>query len=138
MQILYTATATATNGREGHVKTDDGQLDLALTMPKGVGGPGGAGTNPEQLFAMGYSACFGSALGVVARMQKVKTGPVTITAKVSLGKTEDGGFGLAVELEGHMPELSREQAEALMHAAHQVCPYSRATKGNIEVKLSVA
>ncbi len=138
MNILYTTAATATNGREGRVKTEDGALDLGLTMPKSVGGPGGEGTNPEQLFAMGYSACFGSALGVVARMQKVQTGPVHITAKVSLGKTDAGGFGLEVELTGHMPNLPREQAEALMHAAHQVCPYSQATRGNIEVKLSVA
>ncbi|MDI1484524.1 organic hydroperoxide resistance protein [Polyangium sp. y55x31] len=138
MKVLYTAGATATNGREGRVKTDDGKLDLGLSMPKSVGGPGGEGTNPEQLFAMGYSACFGSALALVARMQKVQTGPVHIEAKVSLGSDDSGGFGLAVELVGHIPNLPREQAEALMHAAHQVCPYSKATRGNIEVKLSVA
>jgi len=138
MKILYTAGATATNGREGRVKTDDGTLDLGLTMPKAVGGPGGEGTNPEQLFAMGYSACFGSALALVARLQKVQTGPVQIEAKVSLGQDGSGGFGLTVELIGHMPNLEREKAETLMHAAHQVCPYSKATRGNIEVKLSVA
>ncbi|MDI3290816.1 organic hydroperoxide resistance protein [Polyangium sp. 15x6] len=138
MKVLYTADATATNGREGRVKTDDGKLDLGLSLPKSVGGPGGEGTNPEQLFAMGYSACFGGALGLVARMQKVQTGPVHIEAKVSLNQDDSGGFFLAVELIGHIPNLPREQAEALMHAAHQVCPYSKATRGNIEVKLSVA
>ncbi|MDC3959893.1 organic hydroperoxide resistance protein [Polyangium jinanense] len=137
MKVLYTATATATNGREGRVKTDDGKLDLGLSMPKSVGGPGGEGTNPEQLFALGYSACFGSALAFVARLQKIQTGPVEITAKVSLG-SEEGGFRLAVELIGHIPDLPREQAETLMHAAHQACPYSKATRGNIDVKLSVA
>ncbi|MDI1433699.1 MULTISPECIES: organic hydroperoxide resistance protein [Polyangium] len=138
MKILYTTGATATNGREGHVKTEDGKFDLQLSLPKSVGGPGGDGTNPEQLFSMGYSACFGGALALVARMQKVQTGPVQIEAKVSLGQDASGGFGLAVELIGHIPNLPREQAEALMHAAHQVCPYSKATRGNIEVKLSVA
>lgn len=137
MNILYTATASATAGREGKAKSDDGALDVALSVPKGLGGGGGAGTNPEQLFAAGYAACFGSAVGLVANQQKVKTGPVTITAKVGLGKGEKG-FGLVVALEGHFPEATREQAEALMHAAHQVCPYSNATRGNIEVTLTVA
>ena len=136
MNILYTAAATATSGRDGTVKSDDGALDHKLSVPKGLGGPGGTGTNPEQLFAAGYAACFGSALGLVASQQKVKTGPVAITAKVSLGKGEKG-FGLAVTLEGAFAELPREQAEALMQAAHQVCPYSNATRGNIEVTLSV-
>ncbi len=137
MNILYTATASATAGRNGKVASDDGTLDLELAVPKGLGGPGGAGTNPEQLFAAGYSACFGSALGLVASQQKIKTGPVTITARVSIGKG-DKGFGLAVELQGAFPELAREQAESLMKGAHEVCPYSNATRGNIEVKLSVA
>ena len=136
MNVLYTATATATSGRDGKVSSDDGALDVGLSVPKGLGGPGGSGTNPEQLFAAGYSACFGGALGLVAGQQKIKTGPVHITAKVSLGKG-DKGFGLAVELEGKFPELPREQAEALMKAAHEVCPYSVATRGNMEVKLSV-
>lgn len=136
MNILYTATASATSGREGRAKTDDGVLDVALSVPKGLGGGGGAGTNPEQLFAAGYAACFGSALGLVAGQMKVKPGPVTITAKVSIGKG-DKGFGLAVELVGKIPEIAREQAEALMKAAHEVCPYSNATRGNVEVKLSV-
>lgn len=136
METLYTAEATATGGREGRVVSSDGVLDMAVVMPKGLGGPGVGGTNPEQLFAAGYAACFGSALGFVARAQKIQTGPVKITARVSIGKA-GAGFGLAVELQGHFPDLSREQAEALMHAAHQVCPYSNATRNNIEVRLSV-
>jgi osmotically inducible protein OsmC len=137
MNPLYTATATATSGRDGKVRSDDGVLDFQLSIPKGLGGPGGAGSNPEQLFAAGYAACFGGALGLVAGQKKVKMGPAHVTAKVSIGK-DDTGFGLAVALEGHFPELAREQAQALMEAAHQVCPYSKATRGNIEVTLSVA
>jgi osmotically inducible protein OsmC len=136
MTPLYTAEASATNGRQGRTKTPDGRLDLALSMPKGLGGPGGEGTNPEELFALGYSACFGSALGLVARMQKKQTGPFVIHAKVSIGSA-GGGFGLGVALEGEFPELAKEEAQALMHAAHEVCPYSKATRGNIEVVLSV-
>jgi lipoyl-dependent peroxiredoxin len=134
---LYTATATATGGRDGRVKTDDGTLDLSLVMPPALGGSGAAGTNPEQLFAAGYAACFGSALALVARKQKVATGPVAITAKVTLGSV-GAGFGLAVELVADLPEVSREQAEALLAAAHQVCPYSNATRGNIAVDLRLA
>ncbi len=136
MQVLYTAIASATAGRDGKVSSNDGALDFALSVPKGLGGPGGNGTNPEQLFACGYSACFGGALKMVAGMQKIQTGPVTISAEVSIGK-DDSGFGLAVRLIGHMPELSHDQAMALMQAAHQVCPYSRATRGNIQVELAV-
>lgn len=137
MQVLYTAHASASAGRDGSVRSDDGILDFALIVPKGLGGPGGNGTNPEQLFACGYAACFGGALKLVAGMQKVATGPVTISADVSIGK-DATGYGLAVKLTGHMPELSGEQAMALMQAAHQVCPYSKATRGNIEVELAVA
>lgn len=135
-QVLYTATASATNGREGRIKSSDGVLDHALSLPKGLGGPGGEGTNPEQLFAAGYSACFGGAVGLVSRLQKIQTGPITVTANVSIGKG-GSGFGLAVELTGDFPELSRDKADALMHAAHEVCPYSNATRGNIEVTLRV-
>ena len=137
MTPLYTASATATGGRVGRVLSADGVLDLPLTMPKGLGGSGDPGANPEQLFAAGYAACFGSALAMIARMQKVQLGNVQITANVTIGKDE-GGFGLAVELVGHLPGLERAQAEALMAAAHQVCPYSRATRGNIQVSLTVA
>ncbi|HET9452157.1 MAG TPA: organic hydroperoxide resistance protein [Aggregicoccus sp.] len=136
MTPLYTATATSVGGREGHVKSDDGTLDLQLSVPKGLGGPGGAGSNPEQLFAAGYSACFAGALGLVARLQGVNPGPHTITAKVSIGK-DATSFGLAVELRGKFSDLPREKAEQLMQAAHEVCPYSKATRGNVDVKLSV-
>ncbi|WNG60901.1 organic hydroperoxide resistance protein [Archangium gephyra] len=133
---LYTATATATAGRDGRVKSDDGHLDVAVVPPRALGGSG-AGTNPEQLFAGGYAACFGSALGHVARAQKITTGPVSITANVTIGPVGKG-FGLAVELIASIPELPREQAEALLRAAHEVCPYSNATRGNIVVDLRLA
>lgn len=133
---LYTATASATNGREGRIKSDDGTLDLPVALPKAMGGNGN-GTNPEQLFAAGYSACFGSAFNHVARLQKIKTGPVTITAQVTIG-TVGEAFGLAVQLTAEVPELPREQAQALLQAAHQVCPYSNATRGNIVVDLRLA
>jgi Ohr subfamily peroxiredoxin len=136
-KVLYTATATAIGGRNGSVKSDDGTIDMPVTMPKGLGGDGKAGTNPEQLFASGYAACFGSALGFVARAQGLHTGPVSITAKVGIGPVGQG-FGLQVELVAHIPELAMDKAEALVQAAHQVCPYSNATRGNISVALSVA
>ena len=134
-QPLYTATATAHGGREGKVATDDGQVSHTLAMPTSLGGKGGTGTNPEQLFAAGYAACFESALRLVARLQRKPLLDAHITARVTIGKTDDGGFGLAAELHGQVEGLSREETEALMQAAHQVCPYSRATRGNIEVKL---
>jgi Ohr subfamily peroxiredoxin len=133
---LYTATATATGGRDGRAKSDDGTLDLALAMPPSLGG-NGAGTNPEQLFAAGYGACFGSAIGAVARAKKITTGPVSVTAKVTLGSVGQG-FGLAAELTVSLPQLPRDQAEALVAAAHQVCPYSNATRGNIAVDVKLA
>jgi len=133
---LYTATATAQGGRDGRATSDDGILDLAIVPPKSLGGSG-AGTNPEQLFAAGYAACFRSAIGAVARAKKITTGPVSVTTKVTLG-TIGQGYGLAVELKASLPELPRDQAEALVHAAHQVCPYSNATRGNILVEVSLA
>ena len=134
---LYTATASATSGRDGRIKSDDGILDLRVVPPKSMGGSGEPGTNPEQLFAAGYAACFGSAFAHLARLQKVTTGPVTITTRVSIGPVGER-FALAVELTATAPELAREQAEALMRAAHEVCPYSNATRGNIVVDLKVA
>ena len=136
-KVLYTATATAVGGREGRVTTDDGQLDLTLVPPKGLGGAGGGGTNPEQLFASGYAACFGSAVAHIARVQKIHTGPVRVTAHVSIGPVAKA-FGLAVELVVDLPELARDQAESLIKAAHEVCPYSNATRGNIDVKVWLA
>ena len=134
---LYTAVATATSGREGRVSSEDGVLDLAVVPPKALGGSGASGTNPEQLFAAGYAACFGSAALHVARAKKIKSGPISITAHVTIGPA-GAGFGLAVELVASIPELPREEAEALVQAAHQVCSYSNATRGNIEVSLRVA
>jgi len=134
---LYTAVATATGGRDGRTKSDDGLLDLSITPPKALGGAG-TGTNPEQLFAAGYAACFGSAVGAVARAKKITTGTVTITAKVTLGSIPNQRYGLAVELEASLPDLPRAEAEALVAAAHEVCPYSNATRGNIAVEVKLA
>jgi osmotically inducible protein OsmC len=133
-KVLYTAKAHTTGGRDGASKTDDGRLEVKLTPP----GQPGNGTNPEQLFAAGYAACFGGAVGLVGRLQKIDLGPHDITADVTIGKDASGGFGLAVALRGNFPNLSKEQAQAVMKAAHEVCPYSKATRGNIEVTLDVA
>jgi len=134
---LYTASASAVGGREGRVRTSDGTLDLTLVPPRALGGSGAAGTNPEQLFAAGYSACFGSAIAHLARMQKIQTGPVQVTANVAIGPIGQR-FGLAVELVVEMPELPADQALALVNAAHEVCPYSNATRGNIAVDVRLA
>ena len=136
MDLLYTAVATARGGREGEVVSDDGVLDLMLALPKELGGPGGDATNPEQLFAAGYSACFHSALKLVASGEKLDVAGSSITAHVGLG-LEGSAFGLTVTLVGAFPTLSAEQGQELMEKAHQVCPYSRATRGNVEVTLTV-
>lgn len=135
--VAYTAVATAENGRDGRVSSDDGKLDVVVNPPKEMGGSG-AGTNPEQLFAAGYSACFQGALGVVARQEKADIAGSTVTAAVSIGKTEAGGFGLQVAITATIPNVDRETAQALIEKAHQVCPYSNATRGNIKVELAVA
>ena len=137
MNILYTAEATATGGREGHVATTDGALTVDLAVPKELGGPGGLATNPEQLFAAGYAACFHSALKRVAGGKKIDVEGSSITAQVGLG-VDGQAFGLAVTLVGAFPTLDAAAADALMHDAHEVCPYSRATRGNIDVTLEVA
>jgi Ohr subfamily peroxiredoxin len=137
VDILYTAEATARGGREGEVVSSDGVLDLLLAMPTELGGPGGDSTNPEQLFAAGYAACFHSALKRVAGQQKLDVAGSSITARVSLG-IDGQAFGLEVTLAGEFPALSAAQGQELMEAAHQVCPYSRATRGNIEVHLTLA
>jgi lipoyl-dependent peroxiredoxin len=136
-KILYTAEAQVQGGREGHGQTDDGRLDVGLSVPKEMGGDGGPGTNPEQLFAVGYAACFQSALLGVARGHNLDASSSQITSKVAIGPTGHGGFGLAVWLDLHAPNLSADQAADLMARAHQRCPYSVATRGNIEVTLSV-
>ncbi|MFB7913261.1 organic hydroperoxide resistance protein [Streptomyces sp. NPDC056061] len=137
INVLYTAVATAENGRDGRVSSDDGNLDVVVNPPASMGGSG-VGTNPEQLFAAGYSACFQSALGVVARREKADISGSTVTAAVSIGKTAEGGFGLAVAITAAIPNVDADTARALVEKAHQVCPYSNATRGNIEVDLSVA
>ncbi|MEJ7584985.1 MAG: organic hydroperoxide resistance protein [Acidimicrobiales bacterium] len=138
MDVLYTAMATAEGGREGHVSSSDGNLDLQLTLPKGLGGPETSGTtNPEQLFACGYAACFHSALKRVAKQMEVEADRSTVTAVVGIGATDEGGFGLEVELEINMPGADHDAAVAVADKAHEVCPYSNATRGNISVDLSV-
>jgi osmotically inducible protein OsmC len=137
MKALYTAVATAHGGREGHVKSSDGALEADLRLPKEMGGPGGAGTNPEQLFAAGYAACFESALRLVARLQKKPLKDATVTGRVTLNVADGNKYVLSVELEGHIEGIAAEEALTLMHAAHEVCPYSNATRGNVDVKLSV-
>lgn len=141
MEILYTAHAKATGGgrEDGHARTDDGKLDLDLSTPKEMGGSGGPGTNPEQLFASGYSACFLGALRAVAGKEKVELPKETsVAADVGFGKRDDGdGFGLRVGLTVTAPGLDNETVKSLMDKAHIVCPYSHATRGNIEVSLTV-
>jgi osmotically inducible protein OsmC len=137
MNTLYTAVATATgDGRNGHTASEDGILDLDVRIPKEMGGAGGA-TNPEQLFAAGYAACFHSALKVVAGQEKADVTGTEVSASVSIGTLDSGGFGLAVELDVHAPNLEHDAALAQVEKAHQICPYSNATRGNVEVKLTV-
>lgn len=136
---IYTVVAMASgDGRNGHATSEDGILDLDLRVPKEMGGPGGA-TNPEELFAAGYAACFHSALKLVADAEKADVNGTEVSASVSFGSIEGGGggFGLAVELDVHAPQLSIEEAERLVARAHEVCPYSNATRGNIEVTLKI-
>ncbi|REF29636.1 organic hydroperoxide resistance protein [Calidifontibacter indicus] len=136
METLYTAEALATgDGRNGHTKTTDGYIDLDLKVPEGMGGPGGA-ANPEDLFAAGYAACFHGALKKVAAGTGADLSNSAVGAKVSIGKVDGGGFGLAVELEVVIPGVELAQAQELADKAHQVCPYSNATRGNIPVTVT--
>ncbi|KQS92141.1 organic hydroperoxide resistance protein [Chryseobacterium sp. Leaf394] len=137
MKTLYTTNVTAKGGRNGQVKSDNGVLDLEVRMPKGLGGANDDYTNPEMLFAAGYAACFDSALNLIISKSKIKTGETSVVANVSIGQNEDGGFGLAAELAVNIPGVSLEEAQELTEKAHQICPYSNATRNNIEVKLSV-
>jgi len=137
MEPLYTAVAHATgDGRNGHARTDDGSIDVELRMPKELGGPGGA-TNPEQLFAAGYAACFHSALKLVAKKSGDDVADSEVSATVGIGALPTGGFELAVELDVHVPNVSKSTAQQLADRAHEVCPYSNATRGNIDVVLNV-
>lgn len=137
MEKLYTTKATANGGRNGHVTSADGALDVNVRVPKEMGGGSGTYLNPETLFAGGFAACFDSALNHIARLEKVQTGITAVTAEVSIGKNTEGGFALAVVLEVEIPGVDRATAEALTQKAHAVCPYSNATRGNIDVQLIV-
>ena len=138
MDALYTAEALATGaGRNGRVAVSDSDLALDLSIPKAMGGSG-EGANPEQLFAAGYAACFHSALTMVARQHKADVTDSTVGARVQIGQDDNGGFQLTVELEVDIPNLAHEQAQQLADAAHQVCPYSNATRGNVDVGLTLA
>ncbi|WP_152360784.1 organic hydroperoxide resistance protein [Microlunatus speluncae] len=137
MDVVYTAEALSTgSGRDGHVRTTDGRVDLDLAIPKEMGGSGD-GANPEQLFAAGYAACFHSALQAVARSRKLTVADSSVGGRVGIGPNDQGGFQLEVLLEVALPGLSRDDAQELADAAHQVCPYSNATRGNIDVTINV-
>ena len=135
MKVLYTAEATATGGRDGRARTREGNLDVSLKPPKELGGPGGEPTNPEQLFAAGYGACFLSAVSLIARMQKISAKEFSVTAKVDLGQSEGGGFDIQAELHCELPGVDQEKGKELLRAAYGACPYSRATRGNMETAI---
>ncbi|WP_411823372.1 organic hydroperoxide resistance protein [Leptospira sp. 'Mane'] len=137
MKKLYTATMTASGGRTGHVKSPDGKYEFSLSMPKELRGEGGDGVNPELLFAAGYSACFHSAMKVVAAKNKVDIENSSVTASVDIGMISGGGFGLAATLKVSLPGMDKVAAEELVASAHQICPYSNATRNNIEVTLVI-
>ena len=138
IDVKYLAHAVATGGRDGRTETTDGSLKVKLAIPKELGGPGGEGNNPEQLFAAGYAACFIGAMKAVSAAQKLRVPPeTTVSAEVGIGPRSEGGFGITVELDVNLPGLDRADAERLVQAAHQVCPYSNATRGNVDVKLKV-
>ena len=138
MKTLYTARAHNQGGRDGRATASDGSPDLEIKPPKELGGPDSPdATNPEELFALGFGACFLSALSLVARGQKISAKEFTIDSAVDLVQTDDGGFGVAVELHGTMPGVDDDKAAELMQTAHKVCPYSKATRGNIDVRLYV-
>lgn len=138
VDVKYTARATATGGgRDGHTRTDDGRVDLQLAVPKEMGGPGG-GTNPEQLFAAGYAACFLGAMRFVAGQEKVRVPEgTTVSSHIGIGPRAEGGFGITAQLDVQLPGMNREEAMALVEKAHQVCPYSNATRGNVDVRLNL-
>ncbi len=139
MAAVYTAVATATgDGRGGHAQSSDGVIDIDLAVPKEMGGPGGEKTNPEQLFAAGYAACFHGAARLVAGKQKADATGSSVTAEVGIGSNGQGGFALEVVLKVNFPAMDQATAESVVETAHQVCPYSNATRGNIEVTVDVA
>ncbi len=138
VDVKYSTRASATGGRDGHARSEDGVLDVSLSTPKALGGAGGAGTNPEQLFAAGYSACFLGALKVAAMQAKTSVPQdTTVTAEVGIGPRSEGGFGIDVALQVSLPGLPHEQATALVASAHEICPYSNATRNNVPVRIAV-
>jgi len=139
VDVKYHTTATATGGRDGRSATADGSLDVKLTTPKELGGDGGAGNNPEQLFAAGYAACFLGAMKAVAPAHKLRVpNEATVSATIGIGPRSEGGFGITADLIVSLPGLGRADAQRLVDAAHQVCPYSNATRGNVNVGLTLA
>ncbi len=139
VDVKYRATASASGGRDGVARTEDGRFEAKLSTPKELGGTGGDGLNPEQLFAAGYSACFIGAMKAVAPSLELRVPQAaTVTTTVGIGPRSEGGFGLDIDLKVNLPELERADAERLVEAAHQVCPYSNATRNNVDVRLSVA
>jgi lipoyl-dependent peroxiredoxin len=138
IDVKYRTAATATGGRDGRTRTDDGKLDLQLAIPKEIGGPGGDGVNPEQLFAAGYAACFLSSVKGAGQKLKVRVSPdATVKATVGIGANPEGGFGLDIELAIRLPEVDPIQAKQVVDLAHQICPYSNATRNNVDVRLTL-
>jgi Ohr subfamily peroxiredoxin len=138
IDVKYSTRATATGGRDGQARSEDGRFEAKLATPKELGGAGGEGTNPEQLFAAGYSACFIGALKVAGQQLKIKVpAEVAVTATVGIGPRSEGGFGITADLAVSLPGVARADAEALVAAAHQICPYSNATRGNVDVGLTI-
>lgn len=139
VDVKYSTRATATGGRDGSARSEDGRFEAKLSTPKELGGAGGDGTNPEQLFAAGYSACFIGALKAAGAQMKVRLPEDTkVTANVGIGPRSEGGFGITADLTVDLPGLDRAQAQQLVEAAHQICPYSNATRGNVDVGLTLA
>lgn len=136
MQAIYTSAATAKGGRQGTVETDDGRLSFTLTRPKEMGGDG-SGTNPEQLFACGYAACFASTIDFLCRQEKLAIGPIEVRSRVSLGKLDGEGYGLAVELDVLLPGIGTDIATRIVEKAQRNCPYSNATRGNVETRVTI-
>lgn len=138
VDAIYHTTATASGGRDGAARSDDGSVDVKLVVPKEMGGPGGVGANPEKLFAAGYSACFLGAMKAISGKEGVRVpADATVTAEIGFGPRSEGGYGITADLTIALPGIERADAERLVHAAHEVCPYSNATRGNVEVGLTV-
>lgn len=138
VKAIYKTTATATGGRDGSARSDDGSVDVKLVIPKEMGGPGGVGANPEKLFAAGYSACFLGAMKAMSAKVGVKVpSDATVTATIGFGPRSEGGFGITADLAISLPGVARDEGEKLINAAHEVCPYSNATRGNVNVGLTL-